>query len=377
MNMVFQQATDQLQQEIDKTRQEIRSQNYSMSIGELISMYETDDIDIHPDFQRFLRWTNYQKASLIESLLIGIPVPPIFVSQRSDGVWDVVDGVQRLSTIYELLGKLKDEDGNLKPGLTLEETTYLPSLAGKKWENPDDPANALTPAQQRIFKRAKIEIAVLERESDELAKYELFQRLNTGGSIATPQEVRNCILIMYNRDLFHWMKRLSDYPPFQDCIALSDRSMLEQYDMELLSRFLVFRTMDESQLRKIGDISVFLNKEMMKIADDQSYDYQQEEEAFRLTFDILSAQMSSDSFRKYNAQKAKFTGGFLVSAFEVIALGIGYNFRTLAGSNVDVRKKIEHIWLNTDYPKLSGGGTDAKRRVTKLIPLGREVFSQP
>jgi uncharacterized protein with ParB-like and HNH nuclease domain len=374
MSMVFQQETDQLQKEIDEGRQEIRSQKYSMSIGELISMYETNEINVHPEFQRFFRWTSYQKTSLIESLLLGIPIPPIFVAQRSDGVWDVVDGVQRLSTIYELMGKLKDEEGRGKPPLVLEETRYLPSLAGKSWENSEDSTKAFTHTQQLLFKRAKIDVTILERESDVAAKYELFQRLNTGGSIATPQEVRNCILIMYNRDLFNWMKDLCQYQPFQDCIALSDRSKIEQYDMELLSRFLVFRTMERSKLKKIGDISVFLNKEMMKIADNKSYNYQEEENAFKLTFDILAAQTDSDSFRKYDSAKGRFTGGFLVSAFEVIALGIGYNYERLKDNRINLRERIEHIWINTDYPKLSGGGTDTKRRVPKLIPLGREVF---
>jgi hypothetical protein len=374
--MVFQQETDQLQKEIDTGRQDIRSQNYSMSIGELSSMYENDEINVHPEFQRFFRWNIYQKTSLIESLLLGIPIPPIFVSQRSDGVWDVVDGVQRLSTIYELMGKLKNEEGRLQPPLTLEETKYLPSLAGKSWDNPNRPTSAFTPTQQRLFKQAKIDVKILERESDDSAKYELFQRLNTGGSIATSQEVRNCLLIMYNRSLFNWMRDLCQYQPFQDSIALSDRLMVEQYDMELLSRFLVFRTMEESNLKKIGDISVFLNEKVMAIADEESYNRQEEEEAFKLTFDILTEQSNSDSFRKYDSVKGRFTGGFLVSAFEVIALGIGYNYAKLQSKKINIRERIEHIWLNTDYPKLSGGGTDAKRRIPKLIPLGREVFGQ-
>ena len=60
----------------------------SMSIGEWISLYENNEIDIHPEFQRIFRWTSSQKTSLIESILLGIPIPPIFVSQRDDGVWD-------------------------------------------------------------------------------------------------------------------------------------------------------------------------------------------------------------------------------------------------------------------------------------------------
>ncbi len=190
-----------LQEEIDKTRQEIRTDGYSMSIGEWISLYQNDEIDIHPDFQRFFRWSNHQKSTFIESILLGIPIPPIFVSQRDDGVWDVVDGVQRLSTIFEFVGILKTEEQQQnKSSIALQKTTYLPSLEGKKWDVPNDKENSFNQAQRLLIKRAKIAVNIVEKESDAMVKYELFQRLNTGGAIATPQEVRNCILLMLNEE---------------------------------------------------------------------------------------------------------------------------------------------------------------------------------
>src|SRR5262249_30131097 len=99
-----------------------------MSIGELANMYRDGDLDIHPAFQRFFRWDANQKSRWIESLLLGIPTPSVFVAQRKDGVWDVVDGLQRLSTIFEFMGILRDDKGQLKPPLVLEGTRYLPSL---------------------------------------------------------------------------------------------------------------------------------------------------------------------------------------------------------------------------------------------------------
>jgi hypothetical protein len=107
-----------LEAEMDARRREIKTDGYSMSIGEVLSMYRDGDLDIHPEFQRIFRWTDEQKSRLIESILLGIPVPTIFVSQRDDGVWDVIDGVQRLSTILEFTGLYNDEDGNKVPPLT-------------------------------------------------------------------------------------------------------------------------------------------------------------------------------------------------------------------------------------------------------------------
>src|SRR5664279_1813136 len=161
-----------LQEEIDKTRAEIRSDGYAISIGEWISIYEKGELDIHPEFQRFFRWSLRQKSRLIESLLLGVPIPQIFVAQRPDGVWDVVDGLQRLSTIFELAGVLLDEQKQKVTALTLEGTTYLPSLLGRRWEDDDHPDQSLTTTQRLLIKRAKINVSIILKESDEMAKYE-------------------------------------------------------------------------------------------------------------------------------------------------------------------------------------------------------------
>src|SRR5438132_4452 len=107
---------DKLQQQIDERRKEIHTDGYPMSIGEIQNLYAEGDLDIHPEFQRFFRWSPEQKARWIESILIGIPLPSIFVSQQPDGKWDVIDGLQRLSTIFEFMGILKDDkDQPVKP----------------------------------------------------------------------------------------------------------------------------------------------------------------------------------------------------------------------------------------------------------------------
>src|SRR6185437_15851057 len=230
-----------LDDEIIAKRKEIRTDGYATSIGELISLYESKEIDIHPEFQRFFRWSESQKTGLIESILLGIPIPPIFVSQRADGVWDVVDGMQRLSTIYQFIGILRDENGNSAPSLVLEGTKYLPSLKGKRWEKVGEEDDSALPSDARlILKRAKIQVSIILRESDDTAKYDLFQRLNTGGSQLSPQEVRNCILVMLNPKLYTWLRGLADFEPFKSCIALSESALQEAYDVELVLRFVIF-----------------------------------------------------------------------------------------------------------------------------------------
>jgi len=135
-----------------------------MSIGEWINLYQDGDLDIHPEFQRFFRWTDQQKSNLIESILLGIPLPPIFVSQRKDGVWDVIDGLQRLSTIFQFIGILQDENRATVPALQLRSTNYLPSLKDICWESEDE-ALSLPDALRRVIKRTKIHVSIVLKEA--------------------------------------------------------------------------------------------------------------------------------------------------------------------------------------------------------------------
>ncbi|NES00732.1 MAG: DUF262 domain-containing protein, partial [Symploca sp. SIO1B1] len=357
--------------------QEIRTDSYSMSIGEWISLYEKEEIDIHPEFQRFFRWSDQQKSAFIESIVLGIPIPPIFVSQRDDGIWDVVDGLQRLSTIYEFVGilRLAAQDQKQSP-LALQETNYLPSLDGKKWHDSNDPDNSLTQTQRLLIKRAKIAVNIVEKESDPMIKYELFQRLNTGGSIATPQEVRNCILLMLNKELYESMRSLADRESYKNCIALSERLYEEQYDMELVLKFIILFDQDIEKIKKMArlDVQEFLTNKMRYLALNKDLDISHIERAFDVTFNLLSETMADKSFKRYKSESDKFAGGFLPSLYEVVALGIGYNYQNPPPKD-EISDRIKSIQSGSVYQQWSGGGTKAGRRWPHLIELGRKLFS--
>jgi len=365
-----------LQQEIDKTRAEIRSDGYAISVGEWMSIYEKGELDIHPEFQRFFRWSLRQKSRLIESLLLGIPIPQIFVAQRPDGVWDVVDGLQRLSTIFEFAGILLDEQKKKLPPLTLEATTYLPSLGDRRWEDANHPDQSLTPVQRLLIKRAKINVSIILKESDEMAKYELFQRLNTGGSMLSDQEVRNSILVMMNPNLYKWIRNLSRDENFMTCVALSDRAIYEQYDMELVSRFVVFRKMPPAELRTIGDVGEFLTEKAKALAQDKAFDYKGEEAVFHETFALIASTLEDNAFRRYDKGKQRFAGAFTVSAFEALAIGIGYNPKTAAADPAMIEKKVKTMWVDKEFVENSGSGIRASSRIPKIIPYGRATFAK-
>lgn len=377
-----------VQNEVDLARKDIRTDDYPMSIGEWVSMYEEGELDIHPEFQRFYRWSDQQKSNLIESILLGIPIPPIFVSQREDGIWDVIDGLQRLSTIFQFMGILKDEKGALVSPLTLKKTKYLPSLEGLSWENgvslEDEQENekqeevdgrgTLPVSLKRIIKRSKIHVSIVLKESDDNTKYELFERLNTGGSQLSAQEVRNCILVMVNKSFYSWLDELRNFEPFQQTIALSDKLLLEAYDMEQVLRFIILTEAPEEELSKVGDVGAYFNEKMVIIAKDQNFEKEKWSLLFQNTFSKLHDAVGENAFKRFNIHKGRHEGGFLVSQFETVACGVAWNLDR-GTIRQDLDNAIKIIWSDDDFTNWAASGITAARRLRRLVPFARRHFS--
>lgn len=370
-----------LQNEIMEKRNEIHTDGYPMSIGEILSIYENEELDIHPEFQRFFRWSPLQKTKLIESILLGIPIPSIFVSQREDGIWDVIDGLQRLSTIFEFVGVLRDEDGTYLPPSVLTNTDYLPSLKNKMWNNEDDFENSLDQSQRIDFKREKLNVQIIKKESDPSIKYELFQRINTLGSKLSDQELRNCILIMTNRDFYDWLDDLANYEPFVNCVCLSDKDMIEQYNLELALRFLIFKNIDLNDITSTLYLAQFITDKMMEFSESPSFDKEKEMQVFKDTFDLLDNTLSENSFKRYYSEKDKFQGKFLLSTFETISIGVGSNIDewNKKKSEIDdltplLEEKARSLWNNSTFTSNIGTTRNFFTRIPVIVPLGKEIF---
>lgn len=367
-----------LQEEIEKRAKQIHTDGYALSIGELMSLYKDKEIDIHPEFQRFFRWTPNQKTKLIESILLGIPIPPIFVSQREDGVWDVIDGLQRLSTILEFAGLLRDAEGKTNPGSKLSSTEYLPSLEGKYWQKDDDAVNSFDQAQRLIIKRAKLGVQIIKKESDKDTKFELFQRLNTGGTALTEQEIRNCILVMINKAFYTWLSGLSKNEGFKSTIPITDRALEEQYDMELALRYFVYKIITVQDVNTTKDIGKLLTDKMVEFASFEGFNYELEKNDFEKVFLLLGKAFGEDTFRKWEPLKNKFTGAFSIAAFEVIVTGLAKNinnYHDTPESIENLKEKIKSVSLNPVFVENSGSGKRASTRLPHFIPLGELIFT--
>lgn len=404
-----------LDKELESVRSSFRTQKMSMSIGELCSLFKKEDLILNPNFQRVFRWNKEQQSRLIESILLGIPLPPIFVAQQKNGKWSVVDGLQRLSTIFSIEGLLQaDSKDAIKHVLSLkhqilreegqeiddedefndieeeiEEILHteepdeeifkfvglkkLTKLNGLTWKE-------LSLDHRRTVRRSFFEINIMYLESNTKAQYELFQRLNTGGSSLTPQEVRNCIIIMNDPSIFN---RMDDYrlnKNFIKITSLTIKQMKEAYDMELINRFMLALNYSNIKFEKyphdtkIGD---FIDDETIEILESKQLDIDISINLLEKTIDFLYLNLGNNAFKKYNITKNKFTGSFNLSAYEAILVGVAKNLDKLQKLDKEVFiKKVEKIYSEDEYIRASGRGIKVLNRFENLIKFSMEYFSK-
>ncbi len=365
-----------LEQEIQKARKKIISDGYDMSVGEILNLYKDGELKIDPSFQRLFRWDITRKSRFIESILLGIPIPPIFVFQNPGGTWELIDGLQRLSTILEFCGALKDYDGNKLPSIQLDGTKFLPSLANKTWEEWSPGDTAIEKSLQLQIKRARLRVEILLKESDKHAKYELFQRLNTGGAQLSEQEVRNCVAVMINPELHDRFKTLSQNSDFVKCCNLTETAIKKQLGMELAFRLIAFRNV---QYTNGLDVHEYLDKSLEELSDSKTINWESETKTFESTFSLIADSLGEDAFKKWDGNQ--FKGQFLMSVFEVIALGVSKNIAKYEAIKRDaaiehIKERSRQLWKNEVFEKNSGAGIRGTTRLANLLPIAEMFFSR-
>ena len=361
--------------EVQKARQEVVTDGYEMSLGEVINLYKDEELVIDPIFQRLFRWDDQRKTRFVESLILGIPIPPIFVFQDEDGIWELIDGLQRISTVLQLTGDLTGERAEELGPLELNGTRFLPSLNGKRWTPSGDGADdGLGSKIQIEIKRARIRVEILKSESAESAKYELFQRLNTGGASLSEQEVRNSIAVSLNKDFYDWLVARSRHNSFVLTTRQTEAALEREAGTELALRFFAFRHVPYTSGM---DVHEYLDDALFKLASANGLDMAAEEEVFTKTFDYLNEALGTSAFQRWNGNS--FTGKFLMSLFEVIATGVSKNLPALEAlpqqeRNSLLEEKAKALQDNQIFSRNSGAGVRGTTRLTNLLPIAENLM---
>lgn len=369
-----------IREEIINKRNEIYTSQLNMSVGEFISLYNDNEINLEPAFQRFFKWSEQQETNFIESILLGYPIPSIFVLQRDDGVWDVIDGVQRLSTIYHFAGILYDEESEnqIKEPLQLTKAKILTHLDGLYYNLSDKPS--LDTASRIDFKRAMIPVTILNNNSDDDTKFELFRRLNTGGSKLTPQEVRNALMLMSNEKAYLALEKFCDTNEFKTFLNLSDSKTGDRTDMDILTRFIVMRHYPNiEELDNRIDINIFLDDTICSIISDKNYNVFEDINYFKFLIEFFNNNIDENyGFQVYKSSKNAYQGGFNWFIFETITWGLAVlnDLNKINSNKEKLLTIIQGLVSSGEYSKIHAlPNLRVIRRLKVAKEYAKEVFN--
>lgn len=257
----------------------IKVDQQNVNLGFLIEMLENDEIDLIPDFQRSMDlWNETQKSQLIESLLLGLPLPSFYFSMDDKtNKWLVVDGLQRLCTFMDFI---------VKKNLSLTGLEFLDDFEGKTY-------NELSREEKRKISGAKINLYVIEKQTPSSVKFLIFKRVNTGGLVLTPQEMRHAL----NQGIpAEFVKELAELEEFRTATCGSVRTKRME-DRDFANRFIAFYLLGYEGNYE-GELDKFLNDGMERLAAIKHSERLKIKDAFKKSMKLSVDIFSDDAFRK-------------------------------------------------------------------------------
>lgn len=342
-----------LQKQLMEQKMKVDFNSYDLSIKELISMVKDGLINIAPDYQRQFRWDKERQSSLIESIFLGIPIPSLFMATNVDGTWELIDGVQRVSTILCFAGSGEDRENidvdtkNFRE-LKLEGLKKLDTFNGKTYaELPID--------VQTKFRLSNIKVTTLSDKSDKDVRFDLFERLNRGGVILTDQEIRSCV---YRGGFNDFIKTLAKDEDFVQCVHLTERQENDGTREELVLRFFAYLYDLDNFVHSVRD---FLNNYMEKA--DKKFNYSKSEKIFTTVFSTLNKVLP-----KGISKGRKNTP---LNLYEAVSVGAALAYINTGKINTD---NIQEWIKDEELISYTTGATNTKARVVNRIEFCKNKF---
>ncbi|MDX2303102.1 MAG: DUF262 domain-containing protein [Microscillaceae bacterium] len=267
----------------DPLEKDIDIREDKQSIFQFMRQYDNGKLIIDPDYQRNLVWTPFQMSRFIESVILNFPLPPFYVNQRKDGKYVIIDGLQRTTTLHKFI----------KSEFKLSGLKSLTDLNNKTFDE-------LPEGYPSLIEDKNLLLYIIKPSTPIKVIYELFDRINTGGTPLNRQEVRNCI---YSGEATKLLNALSENVYFKKAThnSLSSKRMK---DKEVILRYLAFKIFDY-QTEYNGNFSEFLDKAMIglnKLNPEKLEILKKDfERSMKLTYEFfgeLNFRLSSDSENK-------------------------------------------------------------------------------
>jgi hypothetical protein len=341
-----------MQQQLDDQRRKVDVDNYTLTVRELLSMAERSELHRAPEYQRKFRWDEEAESRLIESLLLGLPVPNLFFATNRDGSWEVVDGLQRISTIIHFASESKEQMKEIgkDQALVLGGLRKLVTFNGLTF-------HALPTPIQLAFVKRGMGVTALSDKSDPETRFDTFERLNRGSVELSPQEVRACI---YQGPFNELLRELAEYPAFRTLVKLQKKNEENATREELVLKFFAYLN---ARAKFAGAVSDFLSRYMEE--NRSSFDVEAGRRRFRSVVDSLAEEIDGPFLRvNTSVTPQNELEAVLVAAAEVI--------EETGSINSPPRG-----WL--DDAKLvsaSTGATNTRGKLADRINRAKELLSQ-
>lgn len=338
---------DKIEEQIISEQKIVDYDTHEFTIEVLLSKFNNDEIFV-PDYQREFVWRQDRQSKFIESLLIGIPIPYLFLSDTADGNLEIVDGWQRLSTIKAF------SEGHLK----LQSLEKIPSLNGKT-------INDLKESRKKKFKNKSIRAIILSDKADENVRFDIFERINTGSAELKAMEKRRGYLPGPANDFIR--KEVVNNKQFIEMLSITQAKIKRRENEELALRFYAY---SDNYLNFTKSVEGFLN-DYLKIKNKE-WEILSEEELDKVKTDKLNELINVFEFvQKY------FPNGFYKNAkskqisrvrFEAIA--VGTNLALRENSNINP-KNFNWLKSNEFIELVTTDGSNTKQRLRGRIEYVR------
>ncbi len=345
---------------------EIFVENKPFSLKQIIDLINEGDIDLSPEFQRNFVWDKTRQSRLIESILLGLPLPAIYLSQYKDGTLTIVDGLQRLTTIKKFM---EDE-------LVLNNLEYLSECNGKKKSQLSD---VLSPLRMRRFGQTQIMCFVIDYRSPNELKFDLFKRLNTGGKPLNNQEIRNCLSKPKLQRALHTMTTSEEFLT-ATTYSLKRRRMA---DLEAALRFMYFYD-QYSENNPIGDYNGNMDYTLDKYVDElnNKEDFTEYIEAYQHAMKLAYELFGEYTFRKvytdYEENSKKPINKLLMLTITILLCQDKYKY-TVLDANIDslVNPLVDLLYKNEAFFNSITWGTNNKRNILLAFKtIQKELFDK-
>jgi len=338
----------------EEKQRELVTSVVDYNLGTLSQLVLDGTIDLAPKYQRRFRWDKARQSKLIESFLMNVPVPPIFLNEDQYGQYSVIDGKQRLMAITEFFkGKL--------------ELTDLSVFSDINQQNFD----TLPPKLQSVIKtRPVLRAIIILRQSDEDVKFEVFQRLNTGGVRLNPQEIRNSA---YPGPLNDLILELSENKQFHRLLGVKNkhRSTIyqEMRDAEFVLRYFTFRDTwrdFKGSMKRLMDRYMSENQYMSKNQIDEL------KRDFLNTVQVVERGFGEFAFRRYLPDKLQWRGQVLASLYDAeMFASRGLNPEQVENKKADITAAISLLFQNENFINAISAATNNignfRTRVTTVL----------